>query len=137
MYIVKPEGAQFYDPPLGVTVLDGRRNDLPFKDGFADFLLVAGLPAYSSVDETIKECERVLNDEGHFILKHPNSLTEDRAPKYLAGYEQYAKLVYETYDLDKVVDLGNLVRRLSTQFESVKEHVIGGSTWIHAHRKKG
>lgn len=134
-YVVKPAKTHFYDPPTGVTILDGRRDDMPLKDGFADFLLLPGIPRHSSLEGTFDECARVLNAKGHLLLKQPNSLTEERAPQNLAGYEQYSKLVYETYDNDRMVSLREVMRTLSKRFASVSEKVFGGSTWIHACRK--
>ncbi|MDG6921781.1 MAG: PadR family transcriptional regulator [Nitrososphaerota archaeon] len=131
VYIVKPPGMYFSDQPSGATILDGHRNNMPFKDGFADFLLMAGLPSDASIIDTIQECGRVLKVEGHFVLKHPNSLTTDRAPKEPAGYEQYSKLVYEIYERDKTINTRELIRILTRRFGSVKEKVIGGSTWFH------
>ncbi len=137
LYVVKPPNSYFRDPPPGVTILDGRRNDLPFKDEFADFLLISGLPADSSVERTVKECARVLNPKGSLVLRQSNSFTEDRAPRYLTGYEHWAKLVYQIYDRDKMVNIRDLLRTLSRSFGSVHDEVIGGSTWVYAHEKKG
>ena len=136
VYFVKPPEFRFYEPPSGTTVLDGRRNNLPFKDEFADSLLLFGIPSYSTVEETIGECARVLNKNGSILVKHPNSLTTDRAPKAMAGYEYFGKLFYEIYDRDKVVSIRGLMQILSSRFESVKEGVFGGSTWACAHEKK-
>lgn len=136
LYVVKPPDGRFRDPPPGVTVLDGRRNDLPLKDGFADFLLVSGLPRDSPLEAAAKEFARVLNPAGHLLLRQSNSFTEDRAPRYMTGYEHWANLVYEVYDRDKTVNVRALLRVLSKSFRSVNDEIIGGSTWVHAHSKK-
>lgn len=136
LYVVKPPNIPFPDPPSGITVLDGRRSNLPLKDGFADYLLMAGLPADSGVEETLEECARILNNDGHLILKHPNSLSEDRSQKSVAGYEYFANLLYEIYDRDGMINFGIVLKMLSRRFQKVSEGIFGGSTWIHAYSKK-
>lgn len=136
VYLVKPPELRILEQPTGATVLDGRRDNLPFKDGFADSLFLLGIPSYSSAEETVEECTRVLNRNGSMLVKQPNTLTTDRAPRHIAGYEYFGKLFYEIYDRDKTVSIKELIKLLSDHFNSVRDGVFGGSTWLYAHGKR-
>ncbi len=137
VYLVKPPDLRFHLQPTGATVLDGRRDNLPFKDEFADSLFLLGIPSYASEEKTLNECARVLNRSGSLLVKQPNTLTTDRAPRQITGYEYFGKLFYEIYDRDKTVSIGELIKLLSNRFETVKDGVFGGSTWLYAHAKRG
>lgn len=136
VYLVKPPELRFHEQPTGATVLDGRRNNLPFKDEFADSLFLLGIPSYASEEETVEECARVLNRNGGLLVKQPNTLTTDRTPRQITGYEYFGKLFYEIYDRDKTVSIRELMKLLSNRFKTVKDGVFGGSTWLYAHTKR-
>ncbi len=134
--VVKPPGLKFYDDRPNVTFVDGQRHDMPLKDGFADYLMLEGFPREASVKETIRECARVLKDNGHFILRVPKVMTEEQRPKFTNFAEFTMKQYYDILEQDRKISLENLRSLITEYFEKQEEADIRGIVVFHATRKK-
>ena len=134
--VVKPPGVRFYDDRPNVTFLDGQRHDMPLKDGFADYLMLEGFPREASVKDTIRECARVLKENGHFILRVPKVMTEEQTPKFTNFAEFTMKQYYDVLEQDRKLSLENLRILLSEYFEKQKEAEIRGIVIFYATCRK-
>jgi ubiquinone/menaquinone biosynthesis C-methylase UbiE len=134
--VVNPPGLRFYDDRPNVTFVDGRRHDMPLKDGFADYLMLEGFPREASVRDTIRECARVIKDDGHFILRVPKVMTEEQIPRFTNFAEFTMKQYYDLLEQDRRVSLEGLRSLLSEYFERQKEAEIRGIVVFYATCKK-
>ncbi len=134
--VVKPPGLKFYDDRPNVTFVDGERHDMPLKDGFADYLMLEGFPREASAKDTIRECARVLKDDGHLILRVPKVMTEEQRPKFTNFAEFTMKQYYDILEQDRRVSLENLRSLISRYFEMQKEAEIRGNVVFYATRKR-
>ncbi len=121
--VVKPAGMALIVDCPNVTFVDGNRNSVPLKDGFADYLFLEGFPAESSVEATIAESLRVLKDEGYLIARVPAVMTEEKKP----GFSNLAEFAYRAYfdftGLDRVVSVERVKQILSKHATSLGERV--------------
>lgn len=139
IYVVKRpwEEAKPLEGRKNLTFVDGSRDDIPLRDGFADFILLQGFPSSSSVSTTVGECLRVLKGDGCLFLEIPSILAvERRAPHNTIFPEYVLKLFYELCGQDRSVRIEAVNKMLSASFEHVREIEVRGKVIIHAVNKK-
>lgn len=134
IYVVKPPGVRLQTKGTSnLTFLDGWRYDLPLKDGFADYLVLEGLPKDVSEEQEIRECLRVLRNDGHFVIRHPVVMTEEKKPKFTTFGEYASRLFYDFSEQDGLISVErakSLVARYCEDMKSVESRgnvVIYGS----------
>lgn len=133
VYVVKPPGLKLDEGKSNLTFLDGSRDDIPLKDNFADYLLLSGFPAGPSLEDTVRECSRVLREEGSFLIRVANALTVERAP----GFLTFADFILrELSNQEKLIEIRRLMRVLSGLFVEVREEEAHGNTYFYARGKK-
>jgi DNA-binding PadR family transcriptional regulator len=109
------------DGAKNLTFLNGSRNEIPLKDNFADYVLLQGFPKSYSISSTIRECMRVLKDDGCLFVDIPAIMsTEMRVPHNTVFPEYVLRLFYEVCGQDRIVRLEDVKRSLSNNFEQIK-----------------
>lgn len=137
VYIVKPpDGKLDLELCPNVTVLDGWRHNMPFKDGFADYLALQGFPKEVSEEETILECTRVLKDDGHLLVHVSNVMTEEKKPRYTNFAEFALKLLYDLWDFDRIISVNHVKHLLSESFRVVNDVQVDQLVIFHATGKR-
>jgi DNA-binding PadR family transcriptional regulator len=132
LIVVKPQGINFYDERPNITFVDGQRHDMPLKDGFADYLMLEGFPKEATARSTIRECARVLKKDGHFILRFPIIMTEERRPKWTNFAEFAMNQYYEVFESDRGVSREEVKTLVSEYFDTHGEVERGVNVIIHA-----
>jgi len=120
--VVKPPGTtSFGEGRPNLTFLEGRRHDMPLKDGFADYLMLEGFPRGVSEEDTILECVRVLKSDGHLIIRVPNVMTEEKKPKFSNLAEFASRLFYDFSGQDRIISIEHVKQILSRHSGKVKD----------------
>ncbi|MDG6933482.1 MAG: helix-turn-helix transcriptional regulator [Nitrososphaerota archaeon] len=91
-----PEHASYFEGRPNLTFLDGRRQDIPLKNNFADYLMLEGFPRSVPLEATLNECVRVLKPRGHLIIRLPAVMLEEKKPNY-SNLAEYAYRLYYDY----------------------------------------
>ncbi len=134
--VVKPAGLKFYEDRRNVVYIDGQRHDMPLKDGFADYLMLEGIPREASVKDTVQESARVLKNNGHLLLRVPKVMTEEQKPRFTNFAEFAMKQYYDTLEESRPIDLEELRGLLSEHFETQRQVEIRGVVVFYATRKR-
>src|SRR3989442_5293998 len=136
LFVVKPAGVKFYDDRPNVTFVDGRRHDMPLKDGFADYLMLEGFPRAAPETKTILECARVLNDRGHLIVRVPGVMVEENKPRFNNFAEFALKQYYDNTGRDRIVSITRVRSLLGACFGKVVEAEVRGNLVMYAGEKR-
>lgn len=132
IYLIKPSTLDFSFEMENVTVIDGTSYDLPFKDNFVDRLITIGVPAQETLDESVKEWRRAINDGGRLIVVTPSILVQDHDEPMNIG--DFVEMIEH-----QVVEKGSHVTpdlffaSLESQFNSVVVREVVHLTFITAH----
>lgn len=135
VYVVRSpwEDGRLLHEGKNLTFLEGTRDRIPLRDGFADYSLVQGFPRSSSIAPTIEESRRILRDDGSLLLEVPEVLTEERRVPHNTVFPEYAlRLFYELCGQDRSVKLRDVGRVLSTRFKRVRSVELRGKVIFHA-----
>src|SRR2546425_9063732 len=133
---MKPPGVKFYDDRPNVTFVDGRRHDMPLKDGFADYLMLEGFPRAAPEAKTIAECARVLNDRGHRLIRVPGVMLEEHIPRFGNFAEFALKQYYDIAEQDRMVSITRVKSLLAACFGKLLESEVRGNLVMYAGEKK-
>ena len=136
LVVVKPPGVKFYDDRPNVTFVDGRRHDMPLRDGFADYLMLEGFPRAAPEMKTILECARVMNDRGHLLIRVPSVMLEESRPRFGNFAEFALKQYYDISDQDRMVSLARVKNLLGESFARVMEADVRGNLVLYAGEKR-
>jgi DNA-binding PadR family transcriptional regulator len=136
VYVVKPPEMKLQADRPNLTFLDGWRYDMPLKDGFADYLIINDIPKNIPEEKTIRECTRVLNENGHLLIHLPNAMTEEKHPTKLSFFSFIVNLYYDLFEQERFTSIENVERTLSRYFAEVRNAENPVSTWICASGKK-
>ena len=136
IHIVKPPEVVMGEAKRNLTLLDGFRHDMPFKDDFSDYLILEGFPKYVSEDSTIKECMRVMKPEGHLIIRVLDMMIEERAPSFPHFGDYVSKLFYDLDGRDRMISIQQVANTLTRNFTQIRETQVSGSTFLYAVGKK-
>ncbi len=134
--VVKPSGLKFYDDRPNVTFVDGRRHDMPLKDGFADYMMLEGFPKAVPEPKTITECARVLNNRGHLLIRVPGVLLEENKPKFGNFAEFALKQYYDISEQDRTVSIERIRGLLGACFNKLMDFDFRGNFVIYAGEKR-
>ena len=136
LVVVKPPGVKFYDDRPNVTFVDGRRHDMPLRDGFAGYLMLEGFPRAAPEMKTILECARVLNDRGHLLIRVPSVMLEESRPRFGNFAEFALKQYYDISDQDRMVSLARVKSLLGESFGKLIEADVRGNLVLYAGEKR-
>jgi DNA-binding PadR family transcriptional regulator len=116
-----------------LTFVEGSRDDIPLRDGFADFVILQGFPNSSSVRATIGECLRVLKEDGYLFLEIPSILTAEKGMSHTTVFPEYVlKLFYELCGQDRTARIEEVRKALSACFAHTKSVEIRGKVIFQA-----
>ena len=135
IYVVRPPGSPMGESRKNLLIMDGFRHDLPFKEGFADYLFLEGFPKYVPEERTIRECSRVLKASGHLIIRLVDELIEERLPRFPHFGSYVSKLFYDLNGQDKVVNLAEVKELLARYFATRGEAQAVGDLFLYASGK--
>jgi DNA-binding PadR family transcriptional regulator len=136
IYVVKPPGTQFnLDPRPNLVFVDGWRHEMPLRESFADYLSLDGFPDVVPEEETIRECARVLKDDGHLIVSVPGVMTEEKRPRHVSFQEFVLEQYYSFYGDDRMVSVARVRDLLTQYFKEVKDRELYGDTYFYAKGK--
>ncbi|MDE1852737.1 MAG: helix-turn-helix transcriptional regulator [Thaumarchaeota archaeon] len=136
VYVVKRPWKRGLDGRKNLKVLDGSRDDIPLRDGFADYVLLQGFPNSSPVEATLEECSRVLRDDGSVFLEIPEILTKERRSPYVTNFPDFVlRLFYEHYGQDRIVEVEEVRNLLLHGFARVKSIDVRGKIIFYAEGK--
>jgi DNA-binding PadR family transcriptional regulator len=136
IFVVKPAGVKFVVDKPNVTFLEGRRHDMPLKDGFADYLTLEGFPKAVSEEKTIAECARVLSDRGHLMVRVPGVLVEEFRPRFSNFAEFALGQYYDNYGQDRIVSAKRVKSLLGERFGELIEYEAKGNLVFLAGEKR-
>ena len=131
LYLIKPSTLDFSVEMENVSVMDGTNYDFPIKDDFFDRIITVGVPSQESLDESVKEWRRVINEEGRLVIVTPSILVQDRDEPIDIGdfVEMYEHQVVEG---GSHVEPGLLFASLKSHFNSVVVREVTHLTFITA-----
>ncbi|MDA4128269.1 MAG: PadR family transcriptional regulator [Thaumarchaeota archaeon] len=136
IFVVKPPGMRFYDDRPNVTFLDGRRHDIPLKDGFADHMVLEGFPRAASETKTILECARVMNEHGHLLIRVPSVMLEEKKPRFNDFAEFALKQYYDISEQDRMVSIARIKNLVEACFGKVMTDESRGNLVVYATERK-
>lgn len=132
IYVVRPPGIKFEGERTNLTFLDGHREKMPLRDGFADYVILEGFPRSSTMESTVAECMRVLRAGGHLCTMVSKVMTKEEKPQYVSFGEFVSSLYYDLHDQDRMVSMDGLKRLLSLHFGEIKDAEVHGNAAIWA-----
>jgi DNA-binding PadR family transcriptional regulator len=130
IHLVKPRHLKLPASRPNVSLLDGSRNDIPLKDGFADLVVLEGIPNNATARETVAECMRVLKNGGNLIVRVSNSMTEERRSNYMSLFYFIERSFYELQGEDGKVSVNGLKKMLARHFADVRDSEFQGNTTL-------
>lgn len=136
IFVIKPPGVKMMEDRSNLTFLDGWRQDIPLKDGFADYLMLEGFPRDASQEDVISECARVLKDDGHLIIRHPTVMTDEKKPKFATFGEFASRLFYDVSDQDRTVGVELVKQLVSRYYKRVGAGEYRGNFVLYASVRK-
>lgn len=136
VFVIKPPGVKLQEDRSNLTFLDGWRHDMPLKDGFADYLMLEGFPENSSEEDVISECNRVLKDAGHLIIRHPSVMTDEKKPKFSTLGEFASRLFYDISEQDRTISVERVKQLLSRHYKKLNNIESHGNAVLFASGKK-
>jgi hypothetical protein len=83
LYIVTPEPSAINIEDM--RILTGSYENLPFKRGYLNNLMVVGLPSKEGLESSIEEWSRVVSEEGRLTVITPSILIQDNEPPLSIG----------------------------------------------------
>jgi len=119
--------------------LDGARDEIPLKNGFADYVWLQGFPGSSSVEATMHECMRITKEKiGSLLVEIPSILTTEKREEHITTFPDYdLRLFYELYSDDRdIINLEEVMDLLSSNFRIVKNVNIRGKLIFYASNKE-
>lgn len=123
IYIVKPS-LLTVDLNLGnVALLDGSFTYIPLRDGYADLVVVSGLPEEGHMEKALREWRRALKKSGKLAIVVPTiNVKEYRDPLDIGDFiERYEK---EAAGKGDYIDRELIARELKNCFQRVEEEQI-------------
>jgi DNA-binding PadR family transcriptional regulator len=136
IYVVKSPWEESIEGRKNLTFLDGSRNEMPLRDGFADYVLLQGFPKSASVEDTVNECARVLKADGCLFVSVPKLLTVDRKELHDTTFPEYVlKMFYKLCGQDRSASVGEVNEALSARWEHVRNVEVRGKLIFYAAKK--
>lgn len=136
IFVVKPPGTILDTGSRpNLNFVDGWRHNMPFREGFADYLWVDGFPNEVSEEDTIREYARVVKDDGHLIIQVPGVMTEEKKPRYISFSEFVLESYYDFYGDDRTISTMHVKELLSKYFKEATDIEAYGGTIFYSSGK--
>jgi len=120
IYIVKPKTVDIDVNLENVDIHTGSYDDIPFKNGFVDRLILIDLPSKEIIGEAAKEWQRVINDKGVLSILIPTILIQRHDDPMNIG-DFVEKHEHEIREKGEHVDREILLSALGSLFQTVVE----------------
>ncbi len=120
VYVVKPSTLDININLENVNIMDGSYDDVPFKNGFIDRLMVVGLPNRDILEKSAREWQRVINQQGRLAIITPTILIQKHDDPLTIG-DFVEKHEHEIIEKGEHVDREFLLSSLEDQFQRVVE----------------
>ncbi len=115
--------------------MDGSYDDMPFKNGFIDRLVVVDLLKRDILDKSVGEWQRVLNQKGMLAIITPTILIQRYEDPLTIG-DFVEKHEHQIIEKGESVDREFLRSTLGRHFQRVVETEAVHMSTIFAHKQK-
>jgi PadR family transcriptional regulator PadR len=120
VYVVKPSALDININLENVNIMDGSYDDMPFKNGFIDRLMVVDLPNRNILDKSASEWQRVINQKGKVAIITPTILVQKHDDPLTIG-DFVEKHEHQIIEKGEHVDREFLLSTLGSLFQRVVE----------------
>jgi PadR family transcriptional regulator PadR len=120
IYIVKPDSLDISVNLENVYIHNGSYDDIPFKNGFVDRLILIDLPNKDAIEESAREWQRVVHEKGMLSIFTPTILIQRQDDPLTIG-DFVEKYEHEIIERGEHVDREILLSTLGSLFKKVGE----------------
>jgi DNA-binding PadR family transcriptional regulator len=120
IYIVKPDSLDISVNIENVYIHNGSYDDIPFKNGFVDRLMLIDLPNKEIIEEAAREWQRVVHEKGMLSIFTPTILIQKQDDPLSIG-DFVEKHEHEIIERGEHVDREILLSTLGSLFKKVGE----------------
>ncbi len=120
IYIVKPDSLDISVNQENVYIHNGSYDDIPFKNGFVDRLILIDLPNKEIIEEAAREWQRVVHEKGMLSIFTPTILIQRQDDPLTIG-DFVEKYEHEIIERGEYVDREILLSTLGSLFKKVSE----------------
>jgi len=120
IYIVKPDSLDISVNIENVYIHNGSYDDIPFKNGFVDRLMLIDLPNKEIIEEAAREWQRVVHEKGMLSIFTPTILIQKQDDPLSIG-DFVEKYEHEIIERGEHVDREILLSTLGSLFKKVGE----------------
>ena len=120
IYIVKPDSLDISVNLENVYIQNGSYDDIPFKNGFVDRLILIDLPNKDAIEDSAREWQRVVHEKGMLSIFTPTILIQKQDDPLTIG-DFVEKHEHEIIEKGEHVDRGLLLSTLGNLFQKVVE----------------
>ena len=135
IYIVKPDSLDINVNLENVYVQTGSYDDIPFKNGFIDRLILIDLPNKDVVKEAVREWQRVVHEKGMMSIFTPTILVQSHDDPMTIG-DFVEKQEHEIRERGELVEREYLISTLEDLFQKVVEREAVHMSIISAHEPR-
>jgi len=135
IYIVKPDSLDISVNLENVYVHTGSYDDIPFKNGFVDRLIVIDLPNKDVVKEAAREWKRVVHEKGMLSIFTPTILVQRHEDPLTIG-DFVEKHEHQIIEKGELVEREYLMSTLEGLFQTVVEREAMHMSIISAHEPR-
>jgi DNA-binding PadR family transcriptional regulator len=122
-FVVKPRKLDIVTNLSNLSILDGTYNDLPFKTGFIDRLIMIDLPVMDLLEDSVAEWQRVISDNGRVVIITPSILIEKEVHPMTIG-DFVEKHEHEVHEGGSQIERSVLFPILNEKFDNLQETSI-------------
>jgi PadR family transcriptional regulator PadR len=135
IYIVKPDSLDISVNLENVYVHNGSYDDIPFKNGFVDRLILIDLPNKDTIGEAAREWQRVIHEKGMLSILTPTILIQkQRDPLTIGDFVE--KHEHQIIEKGELVEREYLTPTLEDLFQKVVEREAMHMSIISAHEPR-
>ncbi len=135
VYVIKPNTLDISINLENLNIMDGSYDDMPFKNGFIDRLVVVDLLKRDILDKSVGEWQRVLNQKGMLAIITPTILIQRHEDPLTIG-DFVEKHEHQIIEKGESVDREFLRSTLGRHFQRVVETEAVHMSTIFAHKQK-
>jgi PadR family transcriptional regulator PadR len=135
IYIVKPDSLDISVNLENVYVHNGSYDDIPFKNGFVDRLILIDLPNKDTIGEAAREWQRVIHEKGMLSILTPTILIQKHGDPLSIG-DFVEKHEHQIIEKGELVEREILMPTLEDLFQKVVEREAMHMSIISAHEPR-
>ena len=135
IYIVKPDTLDISVNLENVYIHIGNYNDIPFKNGFVDRLILIDLPNKDTLEESAREWQRVVHEKGMLSIFTPTILIQRHEDPLTIG-DFVEKHEHEIIEKGELVEREYLISILEDLFKKIVERETLHMSIISSHEPR-